>query len=79
MNSIKKQTIIRTVVLAAALINQGLTLSGLNPLPFEDHQIENFVAGLFTTGAAVWAWWKNNSFTKRAIAADEYKNELKGA
>lgn len=26
--------------------------------------------------AAVWAWWKNNSFTENAIAADEYKDML---
>lgn len=79
MNGVKKETIIRTVVLAFALINQGLTLANVNPLPFESDQVENFVAGAFTLGASLWAWWKNNSFTKEAIEADKYKKGLKGA
>lgn len=77
MNSIKKQAIVRTVVLAVALINQGLTLAGMNPLPFENEQIEAFVSGTFIVVASVWAWWKNNSFTENAIAADEFKQGLK--
>jgi hypothetical protein len=28
-------------------------------------------------GVALWNWWKNNSFTKKAIAADKYKETLK--
>ena len=27
--------------------------------------------------AAVWSWWKNNSFTKEAIKADEYLEDLR--
>ena len=27
--------------------------------------------------ATLWAWWKNNSFTKEAIEADEYKKKIK--
>ena len=41
MNTVKKDTIIRTIVLIVALINQALTLSGKNPLPFEDDEIVN--------------------------------------
>lgn len=74
----KTETLVRTVVLVFALLNQGLTLAGVNPLPFESEQVENFTASIFTVGASMWAWWKNNSFTKDAIAADEYKEGLKG-
>ena len=35
------------------------------------------ISGLFTIGAAAWAWWKNNSFTKAAIAGDEVMNQIK--
>lgn len=79
VSSIKKQTIIRTAVLVVALVNQGLTLAGVNPLPFSSESVENFVAGAFTLGASLWTWWKNNSFTENAVAADEYKKGLKGA
>lgn len=71
------ETIARTVILALALINQVLTMCGVNPLPFIDNQVYEFITLAFTLGASLWAWWKNNSFTKNAIKADEYLTELK--
>lgn len=76
MNTVKKDTIIRTIVLIMALINQALTLSGKNPLPFEDDDIVNVLSYAFTLGASLWAWWENNSFTKNAIKADEVLAQL---
>ena len=74
---IKKETIIRTVILAVALINQVLTLFGYSILPISDEQITEVISLIFTIGASAWAWWKNNSFTQAAIKADEVLNELK--
>ena len=31
----------------------------------------------FTVGAALAAWWKNNSFTPEAIEADDFMARLK--
>ena len=76
MNTVKKDTIIRTIVLIVALINQALTLAGKNPLPFEDDEIVNVLSYAFTLGASLWAWWKNNSFTENAIKADEVLAQL---
>lgn len=72
------ETIARTVVLALALINQALTMFGVNPLPFSDTQVYEFITLAFTLGTTIWAWWKNNSFTEAALKADEYMNQLKG-
>ena len=72
------ETIARTVVLALALINQALTMFGVNPLPFSDTQVYEFITLAFTLGTTIWAWWKNNSFTEAARKADEYINQLKG-
>lgn len=69
---IKKETIVRTAVLAFALINQVLTIRGYSPLPFTDEAFGNSVAMVLTALASIWAWWKNNSFTQNAIIADEY-------
>ena len=69
---IEKGTIVRTVVLAVALVNQGLTISGRNPLPFTTEEVGQGVSMVLTVGASLWAWWKNNSFTQAAIAADEW-------
>lgn len=69
---IEKMTIVRTAVLVFALVNQVLTISGYNPLPFTDEEFGQSVSMVLTVGASLWAWWKNNSFTQNAIIADEY-------
>lgn len=73
---ISKDTIIRTIILVIALVNQVLTAAGKNPLPFSDEEIYTGLTLLFTVCATAWAWWKNNSFTKNAVAADAYKAQL---
>jgi SPP1 family holin len=75
--NISKGTIIRTVVLLIALLNQLLLAFGKNPLPFSDEGIYEGVSAVVTVGAGLWSWWKNNSFTKAAIKADKYKDRLK--
>lgn len=77
MNGVSTSTIIRTVVLILALVNNCLTMAGYSPLPIDDAELTAFLSQLFTIGAAVWAWWKNNSFTKEAIAADDLMHNLK--
>ena len=75
---IKPATIARTVVLALALANQVLSVAGLSPLPIDSATLEPWVTTGLTTAAAVWAWWKNNSFTPNAIRADELLKEMRG-
>lgn len=74
---IKADTIIRTIVLAIALINQILAFAGKDTIPITEDEVYQGVTLVFTAGAAVWAWWKNNSFTGPAIAADAYMHQLK--
>lgn len=74
---ISKETIIRTIILLAALVNQVLTAMGKNPLPFSDEMIYEAVTLAATIGASAWSWWKNNSFTSAAIVADKYMHSLK--
>lgn len=74
---IKADTIIRTIILAVALINQILTVFGYSIIPISDEQITEVVSLIFTIGASLWAWWKNNSFTKEAIEADKVLDNLK--
>lgn len=67
---IKVETIIRTVTLALALVNQILTSTGHSVIPVSDDQIAEGISLVFTVGASLWAWWKNNSFTQAALRAD---------
>ena len=75
MKNVKKDTIIRTVILIA-LINTLLNACGKNTLPFTDDEVSAVISAIFTFVASIVAWWKNNSFTDNAIKADEYKAKL---
>ena len=71
-------TLARTIILALALINQVLSVTGHPVLPIEDAQIETLVTTGWTVVAALIAWWKNNSFTSAAKAGDEVMKQEKG-
>lgn len=77
MKNVKTETIVRTVILIVALINQALTVAGKSLLPITDDQITEVITLAITIGASLWAWWKNNSFTQPAIKADEILKDLK--
>lgn len=68
---ITKSTLIRTVILVLALINQVLAAFGKSPIPIDDDTVTNLISTAWTVIAALIAWWKNNSFTKKAITADK--------
>lgn len=70
-------TIARTAVLLFALTNQLLTAAGKNPLPFSEEEVYQAGTAVITAITAVVAWWKNNSFSKEALLADNYKDRLK--
>lgn len=70
-------TISRTIILVLALVNQILVATGHSVLPIEDATVEQIVSTIFTTGAALAAWWKNNSFTQAALYADENMRSYK--
>jgi len=77
MKNIQTGTIVRTIVLLFALVNQILSISGRNILPFTEDEVCEIVTTIITVISAVWTWWKNNSFTQEAIEADEKLEELK--
>ena len=70
-------TLTRTAVLGFALANQLLSAAGKSVLPIDNAQLEQMISSGFTVGAAMAAWWKNNSFTPEAIEADEFMTRLK--
>lgn len=74
---VKTETIIRTICLILALINQVLIAFGKQPLPIADEQVYTIVSTLVTVVLGLWTWWKNNSFTPEAIKADEYLAKLR--
>lgn len=74
---VKADTIARTVVLFLALANQVMVALGWSPIEIEESNVYTLVSTVATIATAIWAWWKNNSFTKAAIKADEVLKEEK--
>lgn len=69
-NKITAGTIARTIVLLLALVNQCLSMAGIQIIPIADEDINTLVTTLWTVCASLVAWWKNNSFTKAALDGD---------
>lgn len=75
--NISTGTIVRTVLLVVAIVNNCLSLFGKSPLPIKDADVEAFVSLGFTVVTALVAWWKNNSFTEAALKGDAVMRQLK--
>ncbi|MEN2765845.1 phage holin [Ornithinibacillus xuwenensis] len=60
-----KGSLIRTVVLIVALINQFLVVFGKSPLPVENELIEQLISAGFTFVASIVAWFRNNYVTTK--------------
>lgn len=58
-------TLIRTLVLFIALLNQFLVSLGLYEIPGTAEQQTTFLSALFTIVTAVIAWFKNNYVTAK--------------
>ena len=72
-------TVARTAVLLLALTNQILSAMGKPILPIESSTVEQLVTAGITSVAALVSWWKNNSFTRAALAADEVYEQKKNS
>lgn len=77
LDQVKPDTIARTIILILALVNQGLAVVGKGTITVCENDVYQFVSLAWTAGASAYAWWKNNSFTNAAQAADEYMAALK--
>lgn len=74
---VKADTVIRTLILAVALINSLLSAAGKAVIPIEDEVIEALVSYGFLAFASIMAWWKNNSFSQAALHGDKHKTMFK--
>ncbi len=73
----KKVTLVRTIGLGIVIINMVLEKLGIDIINVSENQIVEALEIVLEGIVIVAAWWKNNSFSKVAIIADEYLQELK--
>ena len=66
-----KGTIIRTVVLGIALLNQFLVSFGMYEIPGTAEEQTLLLTSVFTAASATWAWFKNNYVTAKGKAQKE--------
>ena len=65
-------TVARLICLVLSTINQIILMNtGKSFLPVESEQLEDALSTILFVAAAGWAYWKNNSWTKEAIEADD--------
>ena len=75
---VSTSTIVRVALLAVALINLALSMFGIVPEEVVgDSPLYEAGSYILTAVVAIVNMWKNNSFTKEAIQADEYMKALK--
>lgn len=74
---ISKGTIIRTIMLIIVVVNMILQHFGIDIIKANESEIASLVEILIELAVIVVTFWKNNSFTKNAIKADEFLKQLK--
>ena len=67
---------VRLALLLISVLNLALRCFGADTLPMNNEEVEDFVSVAFTVASTLAAYWKNNSFTSAALAADETLKEL---
>ena len=75
----------RTIILFIALVNQVLAIFGKGQIDIAESDVYQICSIIATLVSAIWAWWKNNSFsisaqggdnTMHAIEAQQAQGEL---
>lgn len=74
---ISKGTIVRTISLAIVIINIVLKKFGVDLINVSESEILTAVEMLIEVAVILVSFWKNNSYTKNAIQADEFLKHLK--
>lgn len=76
LKNVKPSTIVRCIIYILVLINQVLAIFGKG-LPFTTDLAYQIISAVLTVSVGLWAAWKNNDFSKAAIAAGKVLDALK--
>lgn len=63
-------TVARTVIFFLGIVNQILTRCGKPIIPVGNEIITEVISDIWIIVSGLVAWWKNNSFSKAALAGD---------
>ncbi len=74
---ITKGTIIRTILMVIVLINLVLKAFGKSAITVDDGVIANVVETVIEIAAIAVGFWKNNSYSEKALKADKFLQDLR--
>lgn len=74
---VSKSTIVRTILVLVVIVNFILERCGIDVIPADESTILMVVESLIEIGIIAVGFWKNNSFSQKAIKADEFLKELR--
>ncbi len=74
---ISKSTIFRSILIFLVVINLILKKAGIDPLQISDNELAQFLELIIEISAIIASWWYNNSFSKTALKAQNYLQELR--
>ena len=74
--NISKGTIVRTIMVILVILNTILKHFGIEIINVSENEVMAFVEAIIEIAVLVVAFWKNNSFTQKAIQADEFLKTL---
>ena len=74
---ITKSTIVRTILVLMVMINFVLEKCGVDIIPVDESAVLMFVETAIEIAVLAVGFWKNNSFTPKAIKADEFLKQLR--
>ena len=77
MYNISKGTIVRTIMLVILIINLILKACGKPLIDVEEGTLFYWLEVILEIAVIITTFWKNNSFSKAAIKADEFLKKLK--
>lgn len=75
LSSVSVGTWVRLVLMAVSMINLALTAVGKPPIELDNDKLYIVISIIFAWVVGVVNYWKNNSFTSAAQAADVYLKE----
>ena len=76
---ISKGTIVRTIMIVLVIVNVILGHLGYDLINVDENEILEFVEALIEIAIIVVGFWKNNSYSKNAIKADEFLKTLRNS
>lgn len=74
---VTKKAVIRLVVAAIAMLNGILTAKGINPIPFDESLVTEWISYAFDGAMLAWVWWKDAPITKAGITGHDIMKAIK--